>query len=125
VTVANVGWLAALVKQRVVPVVSALVDEPDGPREVWAADVAVALADALAASFDPVLCALTTGDQPGLVTADGRLDEAPVDALADDVVPDVAAVRRLHEGAVPVLVTNLQGLLGGPDVTGTTLTETL
>ena len=124
VTVANGGWLAALIKQRVVPVVSALVDAEDGPREVWAADVAVALAEAMSASFDPVVCALTSGDQPGLVDAEGRREEAVVEALSDDVVPDVDAVRRLHAGGVPVLLTNLQGLLGGTEVRGTTLTET-
>jgi len=120
VTAANVGWLAALVKQRVVPVVSALVEDEEGPREVWAADVTVALADALSASFDPVVCALTTGDQPGLVDAEGRREEVAVEALSDDLVPDVDAVRRLHAGDVPVLLTNLQGLLGG-DVIGTAI----
>ena len=121
VTAANVGWLAALVKQRVVPVVSALVEDEEGPREVWAADVAVALAAALSASFDPVVCALTTGDQPGLVDAEGRREEIAVEALSDDRVPDVDAVRRLHAGDAPVLLTNLQGLLGGRDVIGTAI----
>jgi len=123
VTTANVGWLAALVKQRVVPVVSALVEGTEGPREVWAADVVVALTSALAASFDPVACALTTGDQPGLVDAEGRREEVSIENLPGDVVPNVDAVRRLHAAEAPVLITNLQGLLGGTDVTGTTLTE--
>ena len=122
VTAANVGWLAALVKQRVVPVVSALVEDEEGPREVWAVDVARALAEALSASFDPVVCALTTGDQPGLVDAEGRRETASLEALTEDVVPDVEAVRRLREGGAPVLLTNLQGLLGGTEVRGTMLT---
>ena len=121
VTAANVGWLAALIKQRVVPVVSALVDGTEGPREVWAADVAVALSQALSASFDPVVCALTSGDQPGLVDAGERREEVSIEALPDDAVPDVDAVRRLFAGESPVLVTNLQGLLGGASVTGTVL----
>jgi len=121
VTAPDVGWLAALIKQRVVPVVSALVEDEEGPREVWAADVAVALADALSASFDPVVCALTTGDQPGLVDADGRREEVALENLPGDLVPDVDAVHRLHAGTAPVLVTNLQGLLGGTDVTGTAI----
>jgi len=123
VTTANVGWLAALIKQRVVPVVSALVEGAEGPREVGAADVAVALASALSASFDPVVCALTTGDQPGVVDAQGRREEVAVDRLPDDAVPEVDAIRRLHAAEAPVLITNLQGLLGGTAVTGTTLTE--
>jgi acetylglutamate kinase len=119
VTATNVGWLAALIKQRVVPVVSALVEGEEGPRELWAADVAVALAEGLSVSFDPVVCALTTGDQPGVVDATGRREEMAADALSDDVVPDPAAVRRIHEGAVPVLLTNLQGLLGAKGPQGT------
>ena len=119
VTATNVGWLAALIKQRVVPVVSALVDGEEGPRELWAADVAVALADGLSASFDPVVCTLTTGDQPGVVDATGRRDEISLEALPDDAVPDPAAVRRLHEAGAAVLVTNLQGLLAGDAPEGT------
>jgi len=119
VTATNVGWLAALIKQRVVPVVSALVEGEEGPGELWAADVAVALAEGLSVSFDPVVCALTTGDQPGVVDATGRREEMAADALSDDVVPDPAAVRRIHEGEVPVLLTNLQGLLGTKGPQGT------
>lgn len=118
-TATNVGWLAALVKQRVVPVVSALVEGEEGTREVWTADVAVALAEALSASFDPVACALTTTDHPGLMDATGTADEASLEAVSEDVVPDPAAVRRLHEAGLPVLLTNLQGLLGGSSPTGT------
>ena len=119
VTATNVGWLAALIKQRVVPVVSALVEGEEGPRELWAADVAVALAEGLSASFDPVVCTLTTGDQPGVVDATGRREEMSLDALPEDAVPDPAAIRRLHEAGASVLVTNLQGLLTGDAPTGT------
>jgi acetylglutamate kinase len=121
IQVQNVGWVTALVKQRVLPVVSALVEEDDGTtREVDAVEAVVALAHAFEASFDPVACVLTTTDQPGLLTAGGVRDEAPIDALGDEV-PDPAAVRRLHEAGAPVLVTNLQGLLAGDEPTGTRL----
>lgn len=121
VQVQNVGWVTALVKQRVLPVVSALVEDGDGTtQEVDAAEAVGALAEAFEASFDPVACALTTTDQPGLLTAEGVRDEAPIDALGDEV-PDPPAVRRLHEAGVPVLVTNLQGLLAGDEPTGTRL----
>jgi acetylglutamate kinase len=121
VSAKNVGWLTALIKQRVVPVVSALVETPDGPEEVWAADVAVALADALAASFDPVGCVLAAGDQPGLMDASGLVDTIDVDRLSDDVVADPAAARRLHDSGWPVLITNLQGLLQNETPRGTRL----
>lgn len=123
VQVENAGWVTALVKQRVLPVVSALVEDEDGTtQEVDAAEAVGALADAFKASFDPVACALTTTDQPGLLTAEGVREEAPIDALGDEV-PDPSAVRRLHEAGVPVLVTNLQGLLAGDEPTGTRLRD--
>jgi acetylglutamate kinase len=119
----NVGWLTALIKQRVLPVVSALVEKGDGTtREVDAAAAVAALARAFEASFDPVACALTTTDQPGLLAAGGVQEEAPIDALGDEVA-NPAAVRRLHTAGVPVLVTNLQGLLDGDGPTGTRLRD--
>lgn len=123
VTATNVGWLAALIKQRIVPVVSALVEAEEGAREVWAADVGVALAEALAASFDPVACALTTTDHPGLLDATGSLDEVSLEAVSEDDVPDYAAVQRMHEAGLPILLTNLQGLLGGSSLQGTRISE--
>jgi acetylglutamate kinase len=121
VTAHNVGWLAALIKQRVLPVVSALVEAEGTTREVGGAEVVVALAEALSASFDVVACALTTTDRPGLMDASGMQDEVAVDAVSDDELPEPAAVRRLHEAGLPVLLTNLQGLLGGEAPTGTRL----
>jgi acetylglutamate kinase len=118
----NVGWLTALIKQRVLPVVSALVEtEADRPEEVWAADALVALARALESSFDPVACALTTTDRPGLMDAAGEQERAGIDAVTDQEVPDPAAVHRLHDAGLPVLITNVQGLLGGDQPSGTRL----
>jgi acetylglutamate kinase len=119
----NVGWVTALIKQRVLPVVSALVDgEEDGrPEEVWAVEALLALAEAFRDDFDPVACALTTTDQPGLMDATGEQNAVAMDAVADEEVPDRAAVRRLHDAHLPVLLTNLQGLLGGDEPTGTRL----
>ncbi len=118
----NVGWVTALIRQRVLPVVSALIEENGITREVGAADALVALARAFEASFDPVACALTTTDQAGLMDVSGIREQATVDAVTDDEVPDPATVRRLHNAGVPVLLTNLQGLLGGDEPEGTKLT---
>jgi isopentenyl phosphate kinase len=123
ITASNVGWLAALLKQRVVPVVSALVESDDaGTHEVWAADVVVALAKALTSSFDPVACGFTTVDQPGLHDASGMKDEISVDGLdSTDEIPEPESLRRLHQAGIPVLITNVQGLLGGEEPRGTRL----
>jgi acetylglutamate kinase len=123
VTATKVGWLAALIKQRVVPVVSALVEDDAGTvEEVWAADVAVALANALSASFDPIVSVLAATEKPGVPSATGILDEIGVETLSDDDVADPAAVRRLHAADIPVLITNAQGLLGAEEPRGTRLT---
>lgn len=121
VTASNTGWLSALIKQRVVPVVSALVEGDDGTQEVWAADVAVALADALSASFDPVVSVFAKTDHPGVMDATGHVDELDADALSDQDVSAPEDVRRIHGAGVPVLITNAQGLLGGDEPKGTRL----
>ena len=110
---ANVGWLSALLKQHVLPVVSALVEAPESGavREVWTAEAVVALVRALQASFDPVACVLTTGDRPGLPDAAGGIEsEVTLETVSDEHVPDPSALRHLAEANVPVFVTNLQGL---------------
>lgn len=118
----NAGWVSALLKQRVVPVVSALVEAPDtgAVQEVWPAEAVAALAQALDASFDPVACLFTTEDRPGLPDGDGKIRaEAPVEAATDEHVPEPSAVRHLVQAEVPVIATSLQGLLGGHEVDGT------
>ena len=122
ITASSVGWLAALIKQRVVPVVSALVETDDGTvEEVWAADVAVALARALSASFDPVITVLTATDGPGLRKNGTVQEEARLDGLSDEDVADVSAVERMQTADVPVLLTSTQGLLSGDAPQGTRL----
>jgi hypothetical protein len=118
----NVGWVSALVKQHVVPVVSALVEAPDtgGVREVGTEEAVRALAQALTESFEPVACVLSTADAAGLPDGDGGVRvEAEVDALDEGPVPEPAATRRLVDAGVPVLVTNLSGLFGGDTPRGT------
>ena len=121
---ANAGWVSALLKQRVVPVVSALVEDPDSGavHEVPAAEAVQALGRALEASFDPVACVFTTGDRSGLPSEEGGIqDVVEPDAVTDENVPEPSVVRRLAESDLPVLITSLQGLLGGAGPTGTRL----
>lgn len=119
---ANVGWVSALLKQHIVPVVSALVETPDtgAVHEVPTVEAVLALGRALEASFEPVACVLTTGDRPGVSDEGGNVAETVgPDAVTDEHVSEPSAVRRLADTAMPVLVTNLEGLLGGADPTGT------
>jgi len=119
---ANVGWVSALLKQHVVPVVSALVEAPDtgAVREVGTEDVVRALAEALTDSFEPVACVLSTADAAGLPDGDGAvLGEAGPEALDEGPVPEPDAARRLVEAGVPVMVTSLSGLFAGATPTGT------
>ena len=116
----NAGWLTALVKQRVLPVVSALVEDADARAwEVDAAEVVVALARALEGAFDVVACALTTTEQPGITGTNGLRERAAIDEVTDEVVSEPGAVRRIHDGGNPLLLTNLEGLLGGEEPRGT------
>ena len=121
VTVTNTGWIEALLKQRVVPVVSALVETDGVVQEVWDADVVSAFVAAVGESFDPVPCVLTTGDVAGVPGPDGPQNEATAEAAAS-VVADADALHRIAEAADRVLVTNLTGLLSGEEPTGTFVT---
>ena len=118
----NAGWVSALLKQHVVPVVSALAEDPDSGdvREVSAVEAVRALGRALDASFDPVACVLTTGEAPGLPDGAGEIEETVgMDAVTEEHVPDPSAVRRLSEAEIPVLVTSLQGLFAREEAEGT------
>ncbi len=118
----NTGWVSALLKQHVLPVVSALVEAPDtgDVREVPAAEAVRALCRALDASFDPVACVLTTGETPGLPDeAGGVKDVVETGAVTDEHVSEPSVVHRLSESGLPVLVTSLQGFFRGSGPTGT------
>lgn len=118
----NAGWISALLKQRVVPVVSALVEAPDtgAVQEVWPVEAVAALAQVLDASFDPVACVFTTEDRPGLPDGNGNIRAAArVEAAANEHLPEPSAVRHLVQTEVPVIVTSLPGLLRGEEVEGT------
>ncbi|MFP4228111.1 MAG: acetylglutamate kinase [Salinivenus sp.] len=114
----SVGWLETLIKQRVVPVVSALVEDEE-VEEVWAVEVLEALAEALSTAFDPVACVLTTTDSPERSETEGDAPRASLDELPDGQVSEPDAVRRLVAGGRPVLLTTLQGLFGGESPRGT------
>lgn len=119
---ANVGWLSALVKQHVVPVVSALVENPDSGtvREVRTEAAVAALVEALEASFEPVACVFTEGDAPGIVGADGEvLQDVCLGRVTDENVPEPSAVKYLVESGVSVLTTNLKGLYATEEPKGT------
>ena len=113
----NTGWLSALLKQHVVPVVSALVEAPDTGKvqEVPAVEAVRALAQGLEASFDPVACVLPAVDATGAMDETGPMSVG--DSRVEDAVADPAAVRALV-GRGAVLVAGAQELLGGTAVDG-------
>ncbi|PSQ95661.1 MAG: acetylglutamate kinase [Bacteroidetes bacterium SW_9_63_38] len=124
VTASNVGWLAALIKQRVVPVVSALVETDDGTvEEVWAADVVLALVRVLSASFDPAITVLSGADAPSRRDNGSAREETSIDEFSDEDGAEVAAVKRMHTADVPIFLTSAQELLGGEEPRGTRLVE--
>lgn len=113
--VGSVGWIEALVQQRVVPVLSALADDAAAGRvrEVWAADLLPALAEAVDESFTPTAVFFTATDDPGLPghipePSDAHMavdaGEVAREALAD-VLSEPEAVTRGLEAGLPALLT--------------------
>jgi len=119
ITTGKVGWLEALLKQQVIAVVSALAKSESGVHELWTADAATALADALADVFDITAVMLTTGDRPGVTDATGTREEASVDAASSQIAEPEAA-KHLIDAGISVIVTSPKGLWSDP-VSGTRL----
>lgn len=114
IEVGRTGWVEALVKQQVVPVVSALArDADDEVHEVWAADVAVALARAMDEAFDAEVVFFTKSGQSGLQTATGTKDEASEEA-ARDVLAEPDALSRIREADLDAVLTSPEGLFSDP-----------
>lgn len=121
VTAPRVGWVEALVKQRVVPVISALVEHPEDGRvrEVSAADAAVALAKAFEV-VAPVVVFFTTSSRPGLAGTTEMKEAIPLDALPEKgPLPEPDAVRHVVRAGVPGLLTSLGGLFAENGPSGT------
>lgn len=123
--VGSVGWLEALVKQHVVGVVSALVDDAatGSVREVWTPDAGLALMGALDDVFDPVVVVFTTSGRPGLTDATGTPETASPDAVSDDDVANPDAVRRYVDGGRPVLVTSPDAFFADDGPSGTRISS--
>lgn len=113
--VGGTGWIAALIKQRVLPVVSALADDArEGRvREVWTAEALTALAEAFADEFNVCAAFFTKTDRPGLEghapaggdrTVSVELQEVEEGALAEALSEEDAA-RTVVQSGVSVLLT--------------------
>lgn len=115
------GWVEALVKQRVLPVVSALARTPgDAPvREVSTADVVETLATAFADTFDPTAVFLATTGRPGIPDNDDIRDDIAIDAVTEAHVASPEVVRRVFNTGIPVLLTSVRGFFAEDDPTGT------
>lgn len=118
----RIGWVEALLKQRVVPVISALVEQPDEGRvrEAYAAEAAIALIQAFE-SVDPVVVFFTTSGRAGLPDGEGIRETVALDALSEgeEALPEPEAVRRVVRAGTPALITQLKGLFAknGPEGT--------
>jgi acetylglutamate kinase len=112
----NVAWLRDLVAQGAVPVVTALLPGSSGEaEEASGGAVAGALALALAESGTPVAAAfLTKNGQNGLYSADQRVEEAAMEAVADGVMPEPEALRDAHAAGAEVTITSRSGLRSTP-----------
>lgn len=122
-TTGGLGWLEALLKQHVIPVISALVPGDDSPyaREVPLADAVLALANGLSDAFTCRPTVFTATGHAGLMDATGTPNEASLDAVSSDAVPARAVViQALAHGHAP-LVTSPGGLFGSDGPSGTTL----
>lgn len=122
VQASSAGWVTALLKQHIVPVVSALVETPESGavREIRTAAAVEALARGLEPSFDPVACVFTTAEVPGLPDGKGGAQtEASLEAVSEGVVPEPSAVRHLVEAGMAVTITSPEGVFAGEELTGT------
>jgi hypothetical protein len=120
-TTGRLGWLEALIKQHVIPVVSALAPEDESrfAREVPVADAVLALADGLSGAFACHPTVFTSTGRAGLTDATGTPKEASVEAVPTDTVPAYGLVQRAVGGGLTPLVTSPKGLFGNDGPTGT------
>lgn len=120
-TTGRLGWLEALLKQHVLPVVSALAPQK-GTRhaqEVPVADAVLALAEGLADAFTCHPTAFTTTGRPGVMDATGTRSEAGLDAVSADTVPERGLVQRALDRGFTPLVTSPGGLFDPSGPSGT------
>ena len=117
----SIGWLEALIKQHVFPVVSALVpgEGTHHAREVVLSESVLALAEGLSDAFTCHPTVFTTTGRPGLMAATGTSDEtlqdeAPLHRVPSDAVPARSVVAAALDRGLTPLVTSPSGLFASP-----------
>lgn len=116
IRVENVGWIEALARQGVVPVVAAFAEDVSSGRT---GEVPVYRAiEALAAAFESTARAVvfTKTNLPGIMKGSTPEAVATADSLDDAIVEDTDAVSYLASIHLPILLTNTTRLSdeGGP-----------
>ncbi len=123
VTAGRVGWVRALLGQRVVPVVSTLVraGQRGAAQQAPLPAVTLALARALGGV---VVVFFTRTEQPGLFEGEALRPDAAVEALPEALLPAPEAVRAVAAAGLPALLTSAAGLFGGEVPLGTKIFAT-
>ena len=106
----EIGWFHALMRQRAVPVVAALVRQPGGPTEQANAG---AVAGTLAGTVEEgatVVC-FARGTRGALVRGGDRLAEVALEGVPDDALPDPAVVAAAVATGASVVLTGPSGLV--------------
>lgn len=121
----RIGWLVDLIRKGAVPVLSALVADPETGASSEADLVLVALAVAQALKQEDVrLVFFNRTGQPGVVADEGVLDEVGIEAVPAGHLPDSAAVQAIVEAGLSAYLTSPTGLFGGEMPQGTNILRT-
>jgi len=125
------GWIEALIKQRVLPVISALADDAAAGRvrEVWTGEALTALANAFSDTFDVTAVFFTSTDQAGLPGRMPGSNESTVsipagevpDGDLSDILSEPEAVRHVLQAGLPALITTPVAFSEEDGPRGTTL----
>lgn len=121
--IGNVGWIEQLIEQKTVPVISAVAYDVEGQiREVNAAKAATGISQSLP-SLDVTVVFFTKNNRPGIAADDGIQEEVTVSQLPAEVLPEPDAVREVARSGLPVLVTDVRGLVEEEGPVGTAVYE--
>lgn len=118
----RIGWLIDLVKKGAVPVLSAMVSDPERgvPCEADLAAVTLVVAHAIQQE-DVRIVFFTRTDQPGVIVDEVVLGEASWEAVPASFLPEPEALRLAVDAGFAAFLTSANGLFGGKKPQGTNI----